>query len=69
MRVSVDPIIDGLTERIIGAAMAVSNGLGHGFLEVVYKNALAIELESRSLSVRKEHSFPVRYRETQSLFD
>jgi GxxExxY protein len=43
----------------------VSNSLGHGFLEAVYKNALIIELEARDLSVRKEQSFPVRYRDKQ----
>jgi GxxExxY protein len=65
MRASIDPGLDGLTEKIIGGAFAVSNGLGHGFLEAVYKNALIIELEARNLSVRKEQSFPVRYRDKQ----
>src|SRR4051812_40336467 len=63
MRADIDPRLDGLTEQIIGAAFAVSNGLGHGFLEIVYKNAL--ELEARGLFVRKEQSFPVYYREVQ----
>ena len=40
MRASLNPELDGLTERIIGAGFAVSNGLGHGFLESVYRNAL-----------------------------
>ena len=65
MRASIDSGLDGLTEKIIGGAFAVSNGLGHGFLEAVYKNALIIELEARDLSVRKERSFPVRYRDKQ----
>jgi GxxExxY protein len=47
MRADIDPRLDGLTERIIGGAFAVSNGLGHGFLELVYRNALALELEAR----------------------
>ena len=53
------------TEKIIGGAFAVSNGLGHGFLKSVYKNALMVELEARDLSARKEQSFPVHYREKQ----
>jgi GxxExxY protein len=63
MRASIEPGLDGLTEKIIGGAFAVSNGLGHGFLEAVYKNALMVELEARDLSVRKEQSFPVQYRD------
>ena len=65
MRASIDPGLDGLTEKVISGAFAVSNSLGHGFLEAVYKNALMVELEARDLSVRKEQSFPVRYRDKQ----
>jgi GxxExxY protein len=36
------------SERIIGCAFAVSNGLGSGFLEKVYENALAHELPTFS---------------------
>ena len=43
-----------LTERIIGCAFAVSNGLGCGFLEKVYENALAHELRKAGLSVRQQ---------------
>jgi GxxExxY protein len=34
-----------LTDRIINAFYKVYNALGHGFLEKVYENAVAIELE------------------------
>ena len=34
---------------IVGAAMEVSNELGSGFLEAVYQEALAIELEKRQI--------------------
>jgi GxxExxY protein len=43
--------IDNITERIIGCAYQVSNKLGSGFLEKVYENALAIELQNNGLSV------------------
>ena len=36
--------LNEVTKRIIGCAYAVSNGLGAGFLEKVYENALAHEL-------------------------
>jgi GxxExxY protein len=51
MKVGHDPRVDALTEQIIGAAFAVSNDLGHGFLEAVYRNALLEELRHRNLSV------------------
>ena len=35
--------INRITEKIIGAAFAVANELGCGFLEKVYENAMAIE--------------------------
>lgn len=50
-----------LTERIIGAAYAVYNALGSGFLESVYERALAIELNKTGLSVVYQHRVPVYY--------
>ncbi len=40
-----------LTGKIIGAAYAVYNALGHGFLEKVYENALAVELNRLGLLI------------------
>lgn len=57
-----DPCLHALTESIIGAAFAVSNTLGHGFLEAVYKNALAEEVLARGLSVVRETPFDIHYR-------
>ena len=53
----------GLTEAVIGAAFAVSNTLGCGFLEMVYENALAIELRSRGYEVQQQAPLEVRYKE------
>ncbi len=50
-----------LTERIIGCAMAVSNGLGAGFLEKVYENALTHELRKRGLEARQQQGLSVLY--------
>ena len=52
---------DRLTEKIIGCAFAVSNGLGCGFLEKVYENALAHELRKAGLRVRQQWPIRVRY--------
>jgi GxxExxY protein len=37
------------TSKIIGAFYTVYNTLGHGFLEKVYENALAIELRRQGM--------------------
>ncbi len=51
-----------LTHRIIGAAFAVHNALGCGFLEKVYENALCRELQLAGLTVETQKSFTVSYR-------
>lgn len=51
-----------VTERIIGAAYEVHNELGFGFLEKVYENALAIELQEQGLSVRQQEPVQVFYK-------
>ena len=48
-----------LTEKIIGAAMRVHRVLGPGFLESVYKRALALELTRNGLDVQIEKSLKV----------
>ncbi len=53
--------LEALTELIIGAAFTVSNTLGHGFLEAVYRNALYEELSTRRVSVKKEKVFIIYY--------
>ncbi|MBX9635909.1 MAG: GxxExxY protein [Magnetospirillum sp.] len=65
MKANLDPRLDDITSIIIGAAFTVSNELGHGFLETVYKNALMEELGAQRLSVSKEKSYPVIYRQKQ----
>ena len=53
---------DGITDKIIGCAFEVSNGLGAGFLEKVYENALCIELRRAGLAVLQQHAVPVTWR-------
>ena len=53
--------MDKLSERIIGCAYAVSNGLGAGFLEKVYENALAHELRKAGLRVEQQRPLRVQY--------
>ena len=51
-----------LTERVIGAFYSTYNELGFGFLESVYENAFAVQLEQSGLSVRGQHPILVNFR-------
>jgi GxxExxY protein len=51
-----------LTHAVIGAAMAVHADLGHGFLEKVYGNALAVELRLRAVTFEEQVPIPVTYK-------
>ena len=53
--------MDRLSERIIGCAYNVSNGLGAGFLEKVYENALAHEMRKAGLKVEQQRPLVVHY--------
>jgi GxxExxY protein len=50
-----------ITHRIIGCAFAVGNGLGPGFLEKVYENALAHDLTKAGLIVEQQRPINVIY--------
>jgi GxxExxY protein len=52
---------EGLTERIIGAAIEVHRRLGPGFLESIYEKALIIELRKRDLKVESQKRLVIQY--------
>jgi GxxExxY protein len=51
-----------ITESIIGAFYDIYNELGHGFLESVYREALACELASKGLRAEREKAITVQFR-------
>jgi len=50
------------TRQIIGCAMEVLNGLGHGLLEKPYENALVVEFGLRGIPYKQQPRFDVVYK-------
>jgi GxxExxY protein len=55
------PDRDPQTYAIIGACMAVHNELGHGFLEAVYQEALAIAFTRRNIPFVREKKLVILF--------
>ena len=47
---------------IIGLCMEVHNKLGHGFSEIVYKDALEIEFKMNDIFYEREKEFAIHYK-------
>ena len=54
-----------LTQAIIQVFYEVYNELGHGFLESVYEEAMAIALTQKGISAARRHPLPVWFRGQQ----
>ena len=57
--------LDRLAREVIGAAIEVHRILGPGFLESVYENALAIELQQRGIPFALQVEIPISYKGTR----
>ena len=53
---------DSQSHAVIGAAMEVHRELGHGFLELVYQTALALEFQERGIPYKAEVTLPIRFK-------
>jgi GxxExxY protein len=58
----VDQVEGDLVYKIIGAAMAVLNDIGHGYREKTYERGLAVELRHIGLTCDTQHVYPIYYR-------
>lgn len=52
------------THEIIGICMEVHRHLGHGFLEIVYKDAIEYEFRQRGIEYEREKEYQVIYKDT-----
>lgn len=52
------------TYAIIGLCMEVHRLLGHGFSEIVYKDALALEANFKNIQIDREKEFKIEYKQT-----
>jgi GxxExxY protein len=52
---------EDITEKIIAAFYKVYNTLGHGFLEKVYENAMAVELRKQGFNIEQQKNIRVYY--------
>ena len=54
-----------LSSRVIESAIAVHTALGPGFLELVYENALAVELGARGIAFEQQKVIRVFHRDVE----
>lgn len=57
------PELDGLAKTVVDAAFEVHRTLGPGFLESVYEEAMAIELEARGIPLERQKPISVTYKD------
>ena len=51
--------------QIVGCAMEVFNGIGHGLHEKIYENALVVEFKLCGIAFDQQRRFAVIYKEVQ----
>jgi GxxExxY protein len=53
------------THQVLGCAFDVLNGIGHGFHEKVYENALVVEFKLRGILCEQQKRFTIIYKGVQ----
>ena len=53
------------TEKILGFAFEVSNGIGHGLSEKIYENSLTVLFKLHGIAYDQQRRFPVFFRNVE----
>lgn len=56
-------VLESEAYKIIGLCMEVHRNLGHGFSEIVYKDALEYEFKREKILFNREKEFKVNYKD------
>ena len=48
--------------QLVGILYEVYNNLGNGFLEIVYKDAIELELQRRNIPFEREKEYSINYK-------
>jgi GxxExxY protein len=65
MKSNTDLLLKNEVYRIVGAAMEVLNGLGHGLHEKPYENALVVEFQLCGIAFTQQPHYDIFYKETK----
>ena len=57
-----DPVLNAITNPVIGAGIEVHRELGPGHDEAVYQKAMEIELKARNVAYVRQHPIELTYR-------
>ena len=57
-------LFENKTYTIIGLCMEVHKILGHGFSEIVYKDAIVHEANLKNIQLEREKEFKIEYKQT-----
>ena len=58
-----EPLYKEESDLLIGYAIDVHNGIGHGFHEKPYENGLVVEFRYRKIAYEQQRKFNITYRE------
>ncbi len=61
-KIPIELVLRNETYALIGLCMDVHRTLGHGFLEIVYKDAIENELLNRGISFGREIQYSIEYK-------
>ncbi|MEO6718719.1 MAG: GxxExxY protein [Ferruginibacter sp.] len=57
-----DIILKKESYQLIGICMEIHRELGMGFKEIVYKDALEYELQTKNIPYKREHEYKIEYK-------